>query len=219
MVGSRNSRNIRNLSLEKETELRRLSVTNFSDFVKELEGEVYSQRAEIKEFEDALLSKDKQFIHGAGRSGLVGRTFAMRLMHLGLNPYIVGDTVTPSIKESDAFMVISGSGARAGLAGLAKERENPPEIFAITSFPQSALGKLADYTIVVKGRQEEDMKKDYLAAQLLGQDLGRYSPLNPMGSKFEYKAFVLCELMVADLAVKLGVTEKEMKDRHPYLEE
>ncbi|MDD1665656.1 MAG: SIS domain-containing protein, partial [Methanomicrobiales archaeon] len=42
-----------------------------------------------------ILNAKRVYIMGAGRSGLVARAFAMRLMHLGLISYVVGETVTP----------------------------------------------------------------------------------------------------------------------------
>ena len=41
------------------------------------------------------------FVSGAGRSGLIGRFFAMRLMHSGYDVSVVGEIVTPSIKSGD----------------------------------------------------------------------------------------------------------------------
>ncbi|TRM96156.1 6-phospho-3-hexuloisomerase, partial [Sulfolobus sp. E1] len=35
----------------------------------------------------------KVLVMGAGRSGLVGRAFAMRLLHLGYNSYVLGETI------------------------------------------------------------------------------------------------------------------------------
>ncbi|MEM0320045.1 MAG: SIS domain-containing protein, partial [Candidatus Nezhaarchaeales archaeon] len=52
-------------------------------------------------------------IVGAGRSGLIGRAFAMRLMHLGFRTYVVGETITPAIGPNDVLIAISGSGSTA----------------------------------------------------------------------------------------------------------
>ncbi|MEM1650161.1 MAG: 6-phospho-3-hexuloisomerase, partial [Sulfolobales archaeon] len=40
-------------------------------------------------------------VMGAGRSGLIGRGFAMRLMHLGFRVYVLGDTIVPPVREGD----------------------------------------------------------------------------------------------------------------------
>jgi len=36
---------------------------------------------------------------GVGRSGLIGRAFAMRLMHLGFEVYVLGETITPAVEK------------------------------------------------------------------------------------------------------------------------
>ena len=50
------------------------------------------------------------FISGAGRSKLVGNFLGMRLMHSGYDVSMVGEIVTPSIREGDLLIIISGSG-------------------------------------------------------------------------------------------------------------
>ena len=50
------------------------------------------------------------FVFGAGRSGLVGKAFAMRLVHLGKTVHFVGDSTVPAITHQDVLVVISGSG-------------------------------------------------------------------------------------------------------------
>ncbi len=68
---------------------------------------------DIELFIDSLInvykSERKVLVVGAGRSGLVGRAFAMRLMHLGFRSYVLGETITPSVGEGDlvvAFRVV-----------------------------------------------------------------------------------------------------------------
>ena len=50
---------------------------------------------------DEILNANRVFVAGAGRSGMMARCFAMRLMHMGLNAYMVGEVVTPSIAAGD----------------------------------------------------------------------------------------------------------------------
>ena len=57
-----------------------------------------------------LLSKDKKiFVDGEGRSGFVGRCFAMRLMHIGYQPYVMGETITPALRENEVYQEICAS--------------------------------------------------------------------------------------------------------------
>ena len=46
----------------------------------------------------------KIFVVGVGRSGFVGRAFALRLMNLGFNVYFLGETITPAAGEKDLIL-------------------------------------------------------------------------------------------------------------------
>lgn len=90
------------------------------------------------------------FVEGVGRSGLVARMFAMRLMHLGRDVYVVGDTTTPAIREADGYWAISGSGETATLVAHASDAaEIGAEIVAMTSNLHSTLARLADLVVHV----------------------------------------------------------------------
>jgi 6-phospho-3-hexuloisomerase len=57
-----------------------------------------------------ITDSESTFIVGSGRSELVGKSFAMRLMHLGFRVYVVGDVTTPALTDKDCLIAISGSG-------------------------------------------------------------------------------------------------------------
>ncbi len=48
-----------------------------------------------------ILEAKKILVAGAGRSGFMAKSFAMRMMHVGLDPYVVGETVTPNLEKDD----------------------------------------------------------------------------------------------------------------------
>ncbi|NLO77568.1 MAG: 6-phospho-3-hexuloisomerase, partial [Methanomicrobiales archaeon] len=50
----------------------------------------------VGQFIDELVGAERIYVMGAGRSGLVAKGFAMRLMHLGMHSYVVGETITPA---------------------------------------------------------------------------------------------------------------------------
>ena len=72
-------------------------------------AEEFLDEDSIEEFENIIESKNV-FVTGAGRSGLAAKAFAMRLMHLGVSAYVVGETISPAIREDDCIIAISGSG-------------------------------------------------------------------------------------------------------------
>ena len=64
------------------------------------------------------------FISGAGRSKLVGNFLGMRLMHSGYDVSMVGEIVTPSIKDGDLLIIISGSGETEQLVAFTNKAKS-----------------------------------------------------------------------------------------------
>jgi len=54
-------------------------------------------KAQTSAFFLRILDAKRIYVTGAGRSGLIARAFAMRLLHLGFDVFVVGETVTPAI--------------------------------------------------------------------------------------------------------------------------
>jgi len=173
----------------------------------------------VEKFIEILLETNsrggKVMVVGVGRSGLVGRAFAMRLMHLGLNSYVLGETITPSISEGDLLVAISGSGTTQLVVAVAEAAKRMRAIVvAITSHPDSPLGSIADLVIKVPGRTKVARIDDYFARQILGI----HEPLAPLGTLFEDTTMVFLDSVVAELMVRLGKNEHELKRRHANIE-
>src|SRR5687767_11860125 len=64
----------------------------------------------LEAFLDVLQPKRRIFLYGRGRSGFVARAFAVRLMHLGFQTYVVGETITAPVAKQDVVILVSGSG-------------------------------------------------------------------------------------------------------------
>lgn len=62
-------------------------------------------------FANEVVGASRIFTAGKGRSGYVANSFAMRLNQLGKDASAIGEATTPSIKEHDLLMIISGSGS------------------------------------------------------------------------------------------------------------
>ena len=165
-----------------------------------------------------LEAKDKKiFIVGMGRSGFVGRAFALRLMNLGFNVYFLGETITPAAGEGDLVIAISGTGTtKIVLTASGTAKEIGVTVIAVTSFPESPLGKVADHVVVLGGRTKLGWpkEKDYLARQLIGER----EPLTPLGSIFENNCMVFLDGLIVELMHKLGRTEEDLKRRHATIE-
>ncbi len=170
---------------------------------------------QVRGFVDAMIGANKIFIYGAGRSGLVGKAFAMRLMHLDFNVYVVGETITPAFEPGDLLIAISGSGETQSIVDAAKiAREQGGKVAAITSYSSSTLGKLADVVVEIPGRTKEDVPTDYIARQMLTQ----YKWIAPMGTLFEDSTMVFLDGVIALLMATFQKTEKDMKRKHATLE-
>ncbi|AWS00582.1 6-phospho-3-hexuloisomerase [Metallosphaera hakonensis] len=157
----------------------------------------------------------KVLVMGAGRSGLVGRAFAMRLLHLGYNAYVLGETIVPSIRENDIAIAISGSG-RTKLIVTAAEaaRDAKASLIALTSYHDSPLGKLADVVVEIPGRTKYSQNEDYFARQILGIT----EPLAPLGTLFEDTTQVFLDGVVAELMMRLKKTEEDLRMVHANIE-
>lgn len=157
----------------------------------------------------------KVMVVGAGRSGLVGKAFAMRLMHLGFNVYVLGETITPAVSEGDLIIAISGSGTTQLVVSVAEAaKKMGAKVIAVTSFPNSPLATISDHVVCVPGRTKISKEIDYFARQVLGI----YEPLAPLGTLFEDAAMVFFDGLVVALMRALGLSEDDLRERHANIE-
>ncbi|MBQ9161054.1 MAG: 6-phospho-3-hexuloisomerase [Methanobrevibacter sp.] len=170
----------------------------------------------IDEFEDIIIGANNVFVTGAGRSGLAAKAFAMRLMHLGLRAYVVGETISPAINADDCIVAISGSGETNTIVSAARISKNRgAKVLALTSYPESTLGQLADSYILVKGRTKKEVDdENYMKRQIHGN----YTSLTPLGTAFELTTLVFLDAIVSELMEKMEQTESDLKARHTVLE-
>ena len=168
------------------------------------DAEEYLVEEDIANFIEIITTADNIFVTGAGRSGLAAKAFAMRLMHLGLSSYVVGETISPAINAGDCILAISGSGETNTIVTAAR-----------ISKKESSLGQLADGIIHVKGRTKVEVDdENYLKRQIKGN----YTSLTPLGTAFELTSLVFLDGLVSELMEAMGKTEEDLKNRHTVLE-
>jgi len=147
------------------------------------------------------------FVAGAGRSGLMIRSFAMRLAHLGLSVQVVGDVTTRGIGHGDVLLVASGSGETRGILTMAQSAiEHGAKVGVITIFPESSLARLAECRVVIPASTPKS---------------GQHNPvtsIQPMGTLFEQSLLLTLDAMVMMLMEKLGQTSEQMFKLHANLE-
>ena len=148
---------------------------------------------------------DRIFVAGAGRSGLVLRMAAMRLMHLGHTVHVAGDTTTPAITSGDLLLVASGSGTTSGVVKAAETSARAgARIAAFTTNPESPLAALSDALVIIPAAQKTD----------LGSSLSRqYS-----GSLFEQALFIATESVFQTLWDNTHEPAEQLWLRHANLE-
>lgn len=164
---------------------------------------------EIEALVREITGAGRVFVAGAGRSGLVMRSFAMRLAQLGLPVHVVGETTSPAIRPGDLLLIGSGSGVTDSLVHYAgKAVETGARVAAATADPASPAARLADVVVVIPAPTPK-------SAQATGK--GHLSR-QPMGTLFEQSLGVMLDACVMLLMARLEETERGMFGRHANLE-
>lgn len=165
---------------------------------------------EIDSLVREVTGAQRVFVAGAGRSGLVMRSFAMRLAQLGLTVHVVGETTSPAVRSGDLLLIGSGSGVTDRLVHYAgKAAETGARVAAATADPASPAARLADVVVVIPAPTPKSSKEAIGQEQRSGQ---------PMGTLFEQSLGVLLDACVMLLMARLDETGRSMFARHANLE-
>lgn len=171
------------------------------------EGAKFINQNELESFADEIVSSERIYIAGAGRSGFVARGFSNRLMHLGKTVFFVGEPTTPAIQKNDLLVIISGSGETGSLCNMAKKAKGlDAKIATITIFPEATIGSLSTSIIKVPGATP---KSDFE---------GTIQTKQPMGNAFEQLTWLICDSITMILMTKLNKNEHDMYALHANLE-
>ncbi|WP_370446274.1 6-phospho-3-hexuloisomerase [Cryobacterium sp. Y57] len=159
----------------------------------------------LDEAATALAAAPRIFVLGAGRSGLALKMTAMRLMHLGLDVHVVGEVTSPAIASGDLLLVASGSGTTGAIVRAAETAQSVgANILALTTAPESPLGRLAAVTVVIPAAAKQDHA---------GQVSAQYS-----GGLFEQAVLLVGDALFHTLWQASGATAEQLWPRHANLE-
>lgn len=184
----------------KEREIMSEHMNFVSDYIKTISKELDSEN--VNKLIKQIIDAKRIFLMGAGRSGLGARAFAMRLMHLGFDVYVVGDVTAPVPTSKDLVIIISGYGETQSIVGLGMSIKNKgSKIAIITTNKDSSLAKISNVIIVIPVRIE-DVDKDLRECFL------------PMGTLFEAVSHIFLDAIISELKYRTGTMETKMKDRH-----
>jgi 6-phospho-3-hexuloisomerase len=141
------------------------------------------------------------FVYGAGRSGIIGRAFAMRLVQAGLRAYVIGESVTPIVRKGDAVFILSGQGESYSSIQTANiVRREGAELVVLTGRPGSKLAHAASLLIVIHFPEDADR-----------------ATFAPLGTLFESASLRLTDALVVELIRARGESEESMRRRHAIM--
>lgn len=165
---------------------------------------------------EAICKAKKIFVAGMGRTGYMMRCFAMRLMQMGLQAYMVGDTGTPSANEGDLLIIGSGSGETESLKTFAsKAVKRNVKLLVFTASPRSTLAQAADCLVLVDTQEKEHKAADGSMLIYKTDNIGQKMAL---GSKCEMSTLIYTEVVSMMVFSKLGCREEDMMGRHATFE-
>ena len=142
---------------------------------------------EVIQLGNELQDAKRIFISGTGRSGLIGKVFAMRLMQSGYPVYIVGETITPSIESDDLLLVISGSGSTGTLVQFSqKAKEIGAKLALVTTNKDSKVGQLSNCCL-------------YIPAATKNRESHEPETIQPLGSQFDQSVHLLLDALIVHL--------------------
>lgn len=140
----------------------------------------------------------RTFVTGAGRSGLVARSFGMRLMHAGLPAFIPGETITPGAGTGDLLVAISCTGQTGYTDYIARRaRDLGAKVAVITAADDSPLARDADMVVLIPAVAPDIVVR---------------------AAVFEHAASLCLDAVFNVLAERLQVNLKAFEQRHANLE-
>ncbi len=164
------------------------------------------QEEQILKLIEEIRKANTIVVCGAGRVGMMTRSFGMRLGHLGLRAYTLGDSTVPGLQEGDLFLVSSGSGETETIYQLVViAKKHKARVALITGNPESRMGKLADTIVEIKAPSKVKAVEGFTSAQ-------------PMTTLNEQCLLVFFDAVVLALMEHLEESHDSMWERHSQLE-
>jgi len=187
----------------------RLSLATVTSEITSALARIDPGRAE--EFARTILQAKRVYVTGAGRSGLIGSCFAMRLVHLGLTAHVVGEVTAPGVSRGDLLVVSSGSGKTSTtVAQATAARSRGAKVGVVTASDRSPIARLADIAVVIPCAPFARAADKRRGAAVESLQFG--------GSLFEQSLLVFYDALTLELARRLDRSPTDMQFRHSNLE-
>jgi 6-phospho-3-hexuloisomerase len=163
-------------------------------------------RSQVTELADRLSAATRVFVTGEGRSGFMAKAFAMRLMHLGLDVHVIGETTTPSVGAKDTLVAVSGSGTTAGTVRVAEQAARVGAcVHAVTTDQGSPLALTADTVLTVPAATKYRRADEAPTVQ-------------PLSSLFDQATHLLLDVVCLQLAEQRGIDNTTARAAHANTE-
>ena len=180
---------------------------NWSDYYIERQNQTLARinNDHLERLSNAIRVSRHIFLLGKGRTGLVVEMFAMRLVHLGYQAYIIGQSTTPKLTSEDLLILASCSGETEGILLAARQAHTAGgTVFAVTRGSGSQLADIADHVLIIPELPETNTTK---------------KPSKIMqGTLFEQALLLTLDCFIAQLAEETGQNFDKMGDRHVKIE-
>lgn len=161
----------------------------------QIDGAVVARAVEL------LVRAPATFVYGAGRSGIIGRAFAMRLVQVGLQAYVIGESVTPIVRRGDTVFILSGRGeSHSSIQAANIVRREGAELIVVTARASSKLAHVATQLIALEFAEDAEQRM-----------------LAPLGTLFESASLRLTDALIAEVMRVRGETEESMRRRHAIM--
>ncbi len=151
----------------------------------------------LAELVHAIDSSPRVYFQGSGRTLLMIKAVAMRLMHMGVPVHIVGDVLTPAISSGDLLIAVSARGGAGTRAAIQKATAAGARVAAITTRRENLDGA-ADLVVAVPARVD-------------------VNSVQHAGSLFEQSVLVLGDAMCRIIQGRRGVPTEVLTARHANL--
>ena len=175
--------------------------------------------SQTEQFIHEILHAERIYVSGAGRSGYVAKAFAMRLTHLRLDAFVVGETVTPAFTKKDLLIAFSGSGKTLStVEGCQKAKEIGGRICLITAQVNSPLALISDCIVVLDTNTMHHMEDDFEVRQLTGKHRSMAAPVAPLATLFETAALILSDATIAAIMEIKRRNIDDVEQRFPNLQ-
>lgn len=165
--------------------------------------------SQLQNLKQAILSANKIFVAGAGRSLLMIRCLAMRLMHMGFTAYVVGETVTPALEKDDLLIIASGSGNTSTLVVMAEKcKQIGAKLALLTTMQNSKIGIISDMIVHIECANTKTREGIEKHSVQLG------------ANSFEQCVLIICDALVTNIVSSISTQHNNMElmKKHANLE-